>query len=56
MRMDVKPHAGALAGAAHQVVDGKARELIAALRQKEPRLLRRAALGEIPLEGPQLLG
>src|SRR4029450_6816188 len=56
VRMDVKPHASALARNAHQVVDGKARELLAALREEEPRLLDLATLGKIPLESPQLLG
>src|SRR5256885_1212238 len=47
--MDMKPYASAFAGDAYQVVDGKARELIAALCEKEPRQLDIATLGEIPL-------
>ena len=56
MGMDVKSHASAFAGDTHQVVDGKARELIPALCQEEPRQLRLATLREIPLERAQLLG
>jgi hypothetical protein len=56
VRMDVKPHTSALARNAHQVVDGKTRELLAALREEEPRQLDLATLGKIPFESPQLLG
>src|SRR5262249_16875150 len=55
VRMDVKPHASALARDAHQVVDGKTCELIAALGEEEPRQLDSAPLREIPLESPQFL-
>jgi hypothetical protein len=56
MGMDMHRQARALARAPHQVVDRKAGELIAAFGEKEPRQLRVAALFEVALEHPKLLG